>query len=119
MMSCLSAMFSLFHVSLSYNRFIMDIKSEHSDEIVVEQTQPGEKQATHEVIIAAKTMDEEFDYVMWGLAKLDFYNQNGYNPAFPDHPAFQEIVAQPSRFKDADKAQLKAIFENEVYAPAF
>jgi len=45
-------------------------------------------QSTSKIIVRPQTVDEEFEYLMKVLGKMDFYNQHGYKIPIPDHSFF-------------------------------
>ncbi len=71
------------------------------------------------IIIRAQTADEEFDYLMGVLGKMDFYNQHGYKIPIPDHPFFLNISNNLDLLKSTDLEKARDIFNKEVYNSQF
>ena len=66
-------------------------------------------------IIRAQTADEEFDYLIKVLHKLDFYKTNGYPIPIPDHPLFLSIVNNPHILDTFDRDEARAAFTRDIY----
>ena len=60
------------------------------------------KQSTNRIIVRAQTADEEFEYLMKVLSKMDFYNQHGYKIPIPNHPFFLNISNNLDLLKSLD-----------------
>ncbi len=71
------------------------------------------------IIIRAQTANEEFDYLMKVLSKMDFYNQYGYKIPIPNHPFFLNISNNLDLLKSLDIKEAKKIFKKDVYNPDF
>jgi hypothetical protein len=78
-----------------------------------------EKKLKKHVLVTAYTIDEEFNYVMFLLKDMDFFNQYGYEVALPDHPFFLNISKNPSLLKSLNIKEAKNIFKKEIYDPTF
>lgn len=78
-----------------------------------------DNQSTSKIIVHAQTADEEFQYLMNVLGKMDFYNQHGYKIPIPDHPFFLNISNNLDLLKSLDTEEARNIFTKEVYNPAF
>lgn len=76
-------------------------------------------QSANKIIVRAQTADEEFQYLMNVLGKMDFYNQHGYKIPIPDHPFFLNISNNLDLLKSLDIEEARNIFTKEVYNPAF
>lgn len=77
------------------------------------------KKPKQHVLVIANTIDEEFDYLMFLLKDMDFFNQYGYEVALPDHPFFLNISKNPSLLKSLNLEEVKNIFKKEIYDPTF
>ena len=71
------------------------------------------------IIIRAQTSDEEFDYLMKVLSKMNFYNEHGYKIPIPEHPFFLDISKNLDLLDSLDMEKARAIFKTEVYNPQF
>lgn len=71
------------------------------------------------IIIRAQTADEEFDYLMNVLGKMDFYNQYGYKIPIPNHPFFLNISKNLDLLKSLDVRKAREIFKKDVYDADF
>ena len=71
------------------------------------------------IIIRAQTVDEEFEYLMNILNKMNFYNQHGYKIPIPDHPFFLHISNNLNLLKSLDVEKAKVIFKTDVYNSKF
>lgn len=76
-------------------------------------------QSTNKIIVRAQTADEEFQYLMNVLGKMDFYNQHGYKIPIPDYPFFLDISNNLDSLKSLDVEEARNIFKKEVYNPCF
>ncbi len=72
-------------------------------------------QSTHKIIVRAQTADEEFEYLIKVLGKMDFYNQYGYKIPIPDHPFFLNISNNLDLLNSLDMKKARNIFREEVY----
>ena len=71
------------------------------------------------IIVRAQTADEEFEYLMKVLGKMEFYNQHGYKIPIPDHPFFLNISNNLDLLKSLDIEKARAIFKTEIYKSQF
>ncbi|MEA2088681.1 MAG: hypothetical protein U9O55_02485 [Patescibacteria group bacterium] len=76
-------------------------------------------QSTNKIIVRVQTADEEFEYLMKVLNKMDFYNQHGYKIPIPDHPFFLNISNNLGLIESLDAGEARGIFKKEVYNPSF
>jgi len=76
-------------------------------------------QSAHKIIVRAQTADEEFEYLMKVLRRMDFYNQHGYKIPIPDHPFFLDISNNLDLLNSLDMKKAKNIFREEVYNQLF
>ncbi len=71
------------------------------------------------IIIRAQTADEEFDYLMKVLSKMDFYNKHDYKISIPDHPFFLNISDNLDLLRSLDIKEARKIFKNDIYNTDF
>jgi hypothetical protein len=64
--------------------------------------------------VRAPTVEEEYELVIWHLGQRDWYRENGYTIALPDHPAFGH-PATPDQYRATDALE---VFRSEVFRPA-
>jgi hypothetical protein len=74
---------------------------------------------TTKIIIRAQTADEEFNYLMNVLNKMDFYNQHGYKIPIPNHPFFLNIFNNLDLLEYLDIEEARNIFKKHVYNKDF
>lgn len=73
----------------------------------------------NKIIIRPQTVDEEFDYLMKVLGKMDFYNEHGYPIPIPDHPYFLNLSNNLDLLETLDMSEAREIFKQEVYSLDF
>lgn len=67
------------------------------------------------IIVRAQTANEEFEYLMKILGKMNFYNKHGYKISIPGHPFFLNISNNFDLLQSLDVEEAKNIFTKEVY----
>lgn len=71
------------------------------------------------IIVRSQTAEEEFRYLLHLAEGIDFFVQNNYSIAIPDHPYFFNLFNNPKLIKTLNKKEAKNIFIQEVYNPDF
>jgi hypothetical protein len=78
-----------------------------------------EKLEINKITVRAQTVNEEFDYLMNILRKMDFYNEHGYKNLIPDHPFFLKISNDLNLLNSSNIEKAKSILAEEIYNPSF
>ncbi len=72
-----------------------------------------------EIQARAQSADEEFEYLMGVLSRMDFYKKHGYMVSLPEHPVFLSLAEKSEFLKSENPEKLKEIFKNEIYDESF
>lgn len=78
-----------------------------------------EKVDAPELLIKAKTPEEEYAYLWWVLERMPFYKKNKYSVELPQHPIFQQLADVSPNFDPVDREELFETFVKEVYDVEF